>query len=89
MLTFHTLSLNIWEPNDRFATRHDWIATATGILLLLSAGARWYGYQHNIIWCWVYGLTGFTLFGWSLDAVLLVLLYFVFFRAKQAHAMSN
>ena len=88
MLTFHTLSLNIWEPNDVFQSPRDWIATATGVLILLTAGLSWYGYQHYMIWCWIYGFTGFTLFKWFLDAVALILLYFVFFPRKTVPAAS-
>jgi TPR repeat protein len=88
MLTFHTLSLNIWEPNSEVRRPHDWIATATGLFILLTAGLSWYGYQHYMIWCWIYGFTGFNLFKWFLDAVALILLYFVLFPRKRLPTAS-
>lgn len=79
---FRPLSLNIWEPNEGIHDRGDWLSVGTGTLLLLTVGLSWYGYTHNLFWCWIYGVTGFQLLKWSLDASALVLLYFVFHQKK-------
>jgi TPR repeat protein len=81
-LAFRPLSLNMWEPNEGVHDYRDGLSVGTGALFLLTAGLSWYGYTHNLIWCWVYGVTGFQLIKWSLDAVALALLYFVFFPKK-------
>ena len=79
---FRPLSLNIWEPNEGIHDRGDWLSVWTGVLLLLTVGLSWYGYTHNLFWCWIYGVTGFQLLKWSLNASALVLLYFVFHQKK-------
>jgi hypothetical protein len=81
-LAFHPLSLSMWEPNEGVHDYRDWLSVGTGALFLLNAGLSWYGYTHNLIWCWVYGVTGFQLLKWSLDTFALLLLYFVFFQTK-------
>lgn len=81
-LAFRPLSLNIWEPNEGVQDYRDWLSVGTGALFLLTAALSWYGYTHDLIWCWVYGVTGFQLLKWSLDAIALALLYCVFFQKK-------
>jgi hypothetical protein len=81
-LAFRPLSLNRWEPNEGVRDSRDWLSIGTGALFLATAGLSWYGYTHNLIWCWIYGVTGFELFKWSLNAIALVLLFFVLFHKK-------
>jgi TPR repeat protein len=81
-LAFRPLSLNMWEPNEGIPDHRDWLSVGTGSLFLFTSVLGWYGYTHNLIWCWVYGVTGFQLLKWCLDAFALVLLYFVFFPRK-------
>jgi TPR repeat protein len=85
-LAFRPLSLNMWEPSEGIHDYRDWLSVGTGTLFLLTAGMSWYGYTHNLIWCWIYGVTGFQLLKWSLDAFALVLLYFVCFQKKPLEA---
>ena len=80
---FRPLSLNLWEPNEGIHDRGDWLSVGAGALLLFTAGFSWYGYSHNLFWCWIYGVTGFQLLKWSLDASALVLLYFAFRQKKR------
>jgi len=80
-------SLNIWEPNERSRRSRDWILLWIGCLCLFNAGASWYGYKHSLIWCWVNGITGFTLFKWTLDAIELgLVIVFVLKTKKTAKA---
>jgi hypothetical protein len=79
-LAFRSISLNVWESNEGIDNRGDWLSFVTGVVFLTSAGLGWYGYSQNEVWCW--GLTGFRLLKSCLDAIGLMLLYFVFFRAK-------
>lgn len=82
VLAFRPLSLNFWEPNQGIHGFHDWLSIGTGALLLLTAGLKFYGYTHNLIWCLIYGFTGFQLLTWFLQAIAMVLLYVVFFGKK-------
>jgi TPR repeat protein len=81
-LAFSPLSLNMWEQSEGIRSSRDWLSIGTGVLFLLVAGLSWYGYTHNLIWCLIYGFTGFEMLNWSLNAIALVLLYFVFFSKK-------
>lgn len=85
-LAFRPLSLNMWEPNEGVHDSRDWLSVGTGVLFLVTAALSWYGYTHNLIWCWAYGVTGFQLLKWFLDATAVALLYFVFFQKKQSEA---
>jgi TPR repeat protein len=76
------LSFNMWEQNEGAHDSRDWMSIGTGVLILTTAGMSWYGYTHNLIWCWIYGVTGFALLKWSLNTIALVLLYIVFFHRK-------
>lgn len=80
VLVTRPLSLNLWERNEGTRDSHDWLSIGTGALFLVAAGIGWYGYTHYLIWCSIYGVTGFALFRWSLDTISLVLLYMVFFK---------
>ena len=79
-LTFRSVSLSTWEPNEGIQNRSDWLSTVTGVVFLASAGLGWYVYAQNMVSCW--GLTGLRLLKTCVDGIALVLLYFVFFRAK-------
>jgi len=81
-LAFRPLSLNIWEPNRGIHGARDWLLMTTGALLLLTTGLKSYGYTHSLIWCLIYGFTGFQLLTWSIEAIVIVLLYIGFFRMK-------
>lgn len=82
-LTCWPLSMNFWEPNEGFHEFRDWIGTGTGVLCLLSACLNWYGYSHNLIWCWIFGTNGFTLFTRGLDLIVLGLLFYVVLTDKK------
>jgi len=79
-LAFRSISFNMWESNEGIHSRGDWFSLLTGIVFLSSAGLGWYGYSQGAAWCW--GLSGLRLIKSCVDAVGLVLLLFVFFRAK-------
>jgi hypothetical protein len=79
-LAFRSVSEYTWESNAGINDRDDRLSLVTGIVFLTSAGLGWYGYSQNVAWCW--GFAGFRLVKSCLDAIGLVLLYFVFFRAK-------
>jgi len=79
-LAFRSVSLNSWEPNDGIHDRDERPSLVTGIVFLTSAGVGWYGYSQNAAWCW--GFSGLRLVKSCVDAIGLVLLYFVFFGAK-------
>jgi TPR repeat protein len=76
------LSFNLWEPNEGIHNSRDWLSVGTGTLFLITAGLSWYGYTHNLIWCWIYGFTGFELLKWSLNALSLILAYVVLVHNK-------
>jgi TPR repeat protein len=82
VLVSRPLSFNLWERNEGMHEAHDWLSVGTGAFFLMTAGLGWYGYTHNLIWCLIYGVTGFALLRWSLNAIALVLLCFVFFGSK-------
>ena len=79
-LAFRSVSLNAWEPNEGIHERDERLSLVTGIVFLASAGLGWYGYSQNGAWCW--GFTGLRLLKLCIDAVGLVLLYFIFFHLK-------
>ncbi len=79
-LAFRSVSLNAWESNEGIHDRGDWLSLVTGTVFLTSAGLGWYGYSQNVAWCW--GFTGLPLVKTCVDAIGLVLLCFVFFRAQ-------
>jgi hypothetical protein len=79
-LAFRSISFNMWESNEGIHSRDDRMSLVTGIVFLASAGLGWYGYLHNVVWCW--GFSGLRLLKTCVDAIGLVLLYFIFFRAK-------
>lgn len=81
-LAFRPLALNIWEPSEGAYGWRDWVSVGTGALFLFTAALSWYGYTHNLIWCWVNRVTGFQLLRWSLESLELALLYFVSFQKK-------
>jgi len=81
-LAFRPLSLNLWEPNEGMRGISDWLSIATGILFLFAAGLSLYGYTHNLIWRWIYGVTGFELVKWSLNLIGLALLTLILFGKK-------
>jgi TPR repeat protein len=82
VLVSRPLAFNMWERSEGIRDSRDWLSMGTGAIFLVTAGLSWYGYTHNLIWCWIYGVTGFALLKWSLNAIALVLLYIVFFRRK-------
>ena len=75
-LAFRSVSLNTWESSEGIHDRDDWLSLATGIVFLTGAGLGWYGYSQKMAWCW--GFTGLRLLKTCMDAIGLVLLYFVF-----------
>ena len=79
-LAFRSISFNMWESNEGIHSRGDWFSLLTGIVFLSSAGLGWYGYSQGVAWCW--GLSGLRLIKTCVDAIGLVLLFFVFIRAK-------
>ena len=88
MLAFHSLSLNYWEWSKNLEGRRGWLVSATGVLCLITAGVSSFGcYQHSMIWCWIYGVTGFTLLVWSLHATGSALLIFVLYPRTASAAL--
>lgn len=81
-LASRALSFNMWEPNEGVRKSGGWLSIVTGVVLLASAGLGWYKYEHGLNSCW--GFSGLGLLKLCLDAVSLVLLYFVLFRKKSA-----
>lgn len=81
-------SLNIWEPRNGIRDLRDWTLAGTGFLCLISAAVSWYGYRNSLIWCWVYGVTGFTLLKWSLNALVIVLLIHIARNQSNPRALS-
>jgi hypothetical protein len=79
-LAFRSVSLNTWESDEGIHNSGDRLSLVTGIVFLSGAGLGWYGYSLTQAWCW--GFTGFRLVKTCVDAIGLVLLYFVFFRAE-------
>src|ERR1700730_296892 len=53
------------------------VVTGTGVLCVFCAAMYWYRYTHHKIRCWDCGFAAFTLFRWLLDAVLIVLLFYI------------
>lgn len=86
VLASRPLSFNLWEPNEGIRGSHDLLSVATGLLFLGTAGLSWYGYTHNLIWCWIYGYTGFELFKWSLNGISLILAYIVLVHSQKSTA---
>jgi TPR repeat protein len=86
VLASRPLSFNLWEPSEMIHDSHDLLSVATGFLFLIAAGLSWYGYTHNLIWCWIYGFTGFQLLKWSLNAISLILAYIVLVHIKKTAA---
>lgn len=86
VLASRPLSFNLWEPNEGIRDSRDLLSVVTGVLFLIAAGLSWYGYTHNLIWCWIYGFTGFQLLKWSLNAISLILAYIVLFHSKKTAA---
>jgi len=82
-LAFRPVSLNIWEPSEGMQNRREWLSIAAGTLFLFNAGLSWYGYTHNLIWCWVYGCTGFQLLKWGLNLIALVLVSLVLIQGTE------
>ena len=81
-LAFRSVSLNTWESDEGIHNSGDRLSLVTGIVFLSGAGLGWYGYSLTQAWCW--GFTGFRLVKTCVDAIGLVLLYFVFFRTKSS-----
>jgi uncharacterized protein len=90
-LASRPLAVNLWEKNEGIRDRRDWLSVGAGVLFLIAAVMGWYGYTHNLIWHRIYGVTGFVLLKWSLDAIALVLIFLVFFQRKPSagHARSR
>jgi hypothetical protein len=79
-LAFRSVSLNTWESDEGIHNPGDRLSLVTGIVFLSGAGLGWYGYSQTQAWCW--GFTGLRLVKTCVDAIGLVLLYFVFFRTE-------
>jgi hypothetical protein len=86
-LAFRSISLNAWESNEGIQNREDRLSLVTGVVFLTGAGLGWYGYSQNVLWCW--GFAGLRLLKLCIDAIGLVLLCFIFFRAKSSDALET
>jgi hypothetical protein len=79
-LAFRSMSFNMWESSEGIHSRDDRLSLVTGIVFLAGASVGWYGYFHNVVWCW--GFSRLRLLKTCVDAFGLALLYVVFFHAK-------
>ncbi len=52
-------------------------ATIAGVLCFFSAGLNWYGFTHSTIRWMLFGFNAFSLFGWLLNSILIVLLIYI------------
>ena len=52
-------------------------ATIAGVLCFFCAGWSWYGFTHSTIRWMLFGFNAFSLFGWLLNSILIVLLIYI------------
>ncbi len=83
-LAFRPWSFNVWEPSDSPRDFLAWFSLATGWVCLTAAAMGWWGYTHNLLWSYTYGMTGFILAKSTLNIVAMVLILVFAYLQKNA-----
>ncbi len=76
LFTFSFLPANFLESGKSLRDPRQQLFTATGVLILSTAGLNWYGYTHYKLRKIGYGTNTFTIFHWLLEAVVIALLLY-------------
>ncbi len=83
-LAFRPWSFNIWEPSETPRNFLTWFSLAAGWACLIDAAMGWWGYTHNLLWSYAYGISGFILAKSILNLVVMVLILVLAFIQKNA-----